>query len=131
MGYPIKFLLMPLIFSLMVGCAKEQPEKVAQDFLNHVEKGELEKAGKLGTKKTEQLLTMMASTGLKDSLQQPDYIEFRNLSCEIRNDTAVCNYTAVRRGTEGPAEETLELVRQEEGWRVHMAKDEMDKDRAR
>lgn len=114
---------------LCFGCAQEKPEKVADEFLDHVEKGELEKAGKLGTKKTEQLLTMMASTGLKDSLEQEGYIEFQDLSCNEKNDTVVCSYVAIRRGTEGPEKETVELVKEEGKWRVHIEKQQMEKDR--
>ncbi len=95
-GKTILLLFTGFIFSicLVTGCAtSKNPEKVAKKFLTHFYKCEYDEAKKYGTAKTRQIIDMMDQlVVLSGQKTFPDDSKVVMQDCEIKGDSAICNY---------------------------------------
>lgn len=120
--------LIALMGTLLLGACqqqKDQPEQVAQEFLDYIEEGELKKAKEISTKDTKKLLKLFDHTNFSDSIRNSD-MTFRDLECEVQTDSATCRYERYFKGkSEGM--ETINLVRKEGKWLVNIEKEGLNK----
>jgi len=93
------------------------PEKVAEKYLNHLNKKEFDEAKKIATEETGQMLDMMKSFSGVGGAQEVKEVKIENLKCETTEDKSVCKYTA-----EGK-EESLDLVKKDGKWLVDQKKE--------
>jgi len=97
------------------------PERVAEDFLNYLEKGEFDKAKKLGTENTHTLLeTLKAFEDLGNQFGEAEEVEPRKIydvECDVDGEKAVCIYMADDERGE------LDLLKKDDKWLVDMKKE--------
>lgn len=90
------------------------PEEAANKFLTHIEKGEFEEASQYATKETGQILTMAASFMEEEAQEQMPH---EDLVCVTEEDQAKCSYKV------GDETETIDLVKVDGEWKVHLTKE--------
>ncbi|MFP4289916.1 MAG: hypothetical protein ACLFQS_11725 [Bacteroidales bacterium] len=107
-----------LILALtLIACDPETKVKaVADKFLTHIEKGEFEEATQYATKETGQILAMAASFMEEEIREQPPHEDLRCLVEEDGN-TAKCSYQV------GDETETINLIKVDGEWKVHLTKE--------
>lgn len=98
-------------------CSSNSPEKVAEKFLNHLNKKEYAEAKKLATKESESWIDMMSSVGTGDAKEQKEPGKIEDLKCKTDADKSVCTYK------QDGKEETLNLIKQGDKWLVDMKKE--------
>ncbi|MFW5757647.1 MAG: hypothetical protein ACOC4J_00510 [Bacteroidota bacterium] len=101
----------------LISCSPEQKAKaVADKFLTHIEKGEFEEASQYATNETGQILTMAESFMEEEIREQKPH---ENLECLVEEDgnTAKCTYQA------GDETETINLIKVDGEWKVHLTKE--------
>lgn len=116
-----KLFLTTLLSIFLVACSSDSgsPEGVAEKYLNHLAKGEFDKASKLGTEDTKQLLAMMQS--LVGENEMDDGPDVESVECEVSDDgeTASCTYCCNENGEE----DKLELKKEGGKWLIDMKKE--------
>ena len=90
------------------------PEKVAEKFVNHLNKREYAEAKALGTESTAQMVSFLEQFPSDEAVED---IIVEDMNCEITGDTAICTYTA------NGEKETIELVKKDDKWLVDMKKE--------
>jgi len=96
----------------------DNPEAVAEKFLNHLAKKEYAEAKALGTEGTVQMISMMESMGaMGGEATEEETPKFENIKVEVDGEKGVCTYTA-----DGD-EETMDMVKVEGAWKVDMKKE--------
>lgn len=117
-------------FGVLTSCSGDNPEGVAEKFLNHVNKGEFEEAKKYCDKKTGELIGMMASmAGGKEAELKDKDIKAEIVSSEIKEDKATVKYKTV--GKDAPAdskEQSIDLIKEDGKWKVTIDKENMNKE---
>ena len=113
------FLVVVICFS---ACERAQtPERVAESFLNYLEKGEFDKAADYGTKNTHSLLeTLKAFEELGNQFGETEKVdprEIRDIECVVEGESAVCIYFADDEQGE------IDLVKEDGKWLVDMKKE--------
>lgn len=98
-------------------CSSNSPEKVAEKFLNHLNKKEYAEAKKMATKESESWIDMMSSLGTGDTKDQKQPGKIEDLKCKTEADKSVCTYK------QDGKDETLNLIKQGDKWLVDMKKE--------
>jgi hypothetical protein len=101
----------------LVGCFGDKPEKVAQQFMDHLSKKEFDKATELATPESAQMINLMAmmSAGQKDTKEEKITVT----DCKVTEETASCT-TKGPDGKEQPG--AIDMKKVDGDWKVHMAK---------
>ncbi|MCX7696299.1 MAG: DUF4878 domain-containing protein [Bacteroidales bacterium] len=107
-------------------CKKaEKPEKVAEDFLKYLAKGEYAKARELATGKAASLVTMIEGFAKEAGVKKQDQkkeVEIKDMKCEVKDKEATCTYK--QDGKDGKI-----MLQQVEGkWKVSQVPKEMGGD---
>ncbi|HOY33286.1 MAG TPA: hypothetical protein PKW80_15505 [Bacteroidales bacterium] len=113
---------------LMYSCSvfdvsySKKPEKIAEKFLRHFYKGEYEKAKKLGTSNTRQIIDLMEQLiAISGQNALPSETKLVMLDCNNKGDTSICNYFA------NDIKNELVLIKTDGKWLVDMKKETPDK----
>lgn len=110
------FSLFAIMLVSLVSCgSKDNPEAVADKFLNHIARGEFEKASEYASKQTGQMLALAAAFSEGSEFEQKS--NHKDLKCEIDGDTAKCTYTM-----DGETE-VIDLIKEDGKWKVHQKKE--------
>lgn len=116
-------LLLIVSFAMLACGGSDDPGKVAEKFLTHLNKQEYEEAKKLGTESTVLTIGMIESmSGMAESFggsAESEDIELEMGDCEVDGDKAKCTYTS------NGEESTINLVKKDGDWLVDMKKEEM------
>ncbi len=117
-------------FTALTSCSGDNPEAVAEKFLNHVNKAEFEEAKKYCDKKTGELIGMMASMagGKTEEMKNKD-IKTEIISSEIKDEKASVKYKIV--GKDAPAdskEQSIDLIKEDGKWKVTIDKENANKE---
>ncbi|NBL63659.1 DUF4878 domain-containing protein [Flavobacterium sp. NST-5] len=117
-------------FITLTSCSGDNPEAVAEKFLNHVNKAEFEEAKKYCDKKTGELIGMMASmAGGKTAEMKDKDIKTEIISSEIKDEKASVKYKIV--GKDAPAdskEQSIDLIKEDGKWKVTIDKENANKE---
>ena len=97
----------------------DTPDKVAEKFLNHLNKKEFAEAKKLATPESAAMIEMQESFS-KMGGEQAKEAKIENMKCKEEGDKATCDYTK-----DGEAEK-IELVKKDGKWLVDMKKETPD-----
>jgi hypothetical protein len=110
-----------LYFSCRVS-EETRVRKVSIDFLTALNKKDYQKAMKMGTPATKQMLKIMESFGsladLSNTKEEEKTLNIQNFSCRIHNDSAHCIYMNHFK------DESLNLVKVKGNWLVDMKKED-------
>ncbi len=103
--------------------AKRSMEQTTADFLTALEKKEYNKAKKLGTQNTKQMLDLLQELArlapLSPDLGGKSNIDERKINCKKKGDKAVCDYCCNQAG----APDQVHLINVDGKWLVDMKKD--------
>jgi len=116
----IQFVLATTLIVALSACSGGgTPEAVAEQYLKHLAKGDLDKAAKLGTDDTKQLLAMLG--GLMGDQKPEEEGEVKDVKCDVDEDgeTAVCTYCCNDQGES----DKLDLKKVKGKWLVDMKKE--------
>ena len=114
----LKFIFASAIVMSMTACSGGgTPEAVAEQYLKHLAKGDFDKAAKLGTDDTKQLLGMLK--GLMGGVTPEGEQEVKDIKCDVDGETAVCTYCCNDQGES----DKLDLKQVNGKWLVDMKKE--------
>lgn len=95
----------------------DNPEKVAEKFLNALNKKDYNEAKKYGTESTIQMIAMMESfKGMTPDTETKD-VKIENMKCAVDGEKAKCTYN------QDGKEEKIDLVKKDNKWLVDMKKE--------
>lgn len=115
----INSLVAVMMVFIIASCAKKGPEAVAEKFLDHFNKKEYAEAKKLGTKATQDMISMLEQLG--DIETEPaEEVKIEGMKCTVEGEKATCNFT------KNGEEDTIMLMKEENIWKVHMPKEMPD-----
>lgn len=97
----------------------DTPDKVAEKFLNHLNKKEFAEAKKIATTESAAMIDMQESFS-KMGGEQTKEAKIENMKCKEEGEKATCEYTK-----DGEAEK-LDLVKKDGKWLVDMKKESPD-----
>lgn len=97
----------------------DTPDKVAEKFLNHLNKKEFAEAKKIATAESAAMIDMQESFS-KMGGEQTKEAKIENMKCKEEGEKATCEYTK-----DGEAEK-LDLVKKDGKWLVDMKKESPD-----
>ncbi len=121
-----------LSFTFFASCSSDNdPEAVAEKFLNHVNKGEFKEAKEYCDEQTASLIGMMESmAGDKTKELKDQNIKTEIISSEVKDDKATVKYksTGGKAGATTGAEQTLNLVKVDGKWKVTIDKENANKE---
>ena len=106
-----------LVAVFLNSCSSNSPEKVAEKFLNHLNKKEYADAKKLATKESESWIDMMSSLSTGDTKDQKPAGKIEDLKCKTEADKSTCTYK------QDGKDESLNLIKQGDKWLVDMKKE--------
>lgn len=120
------FYLVVAMSALFVSCSGNGPEAAAKNFVEHTSKGEFAEAKKYCTERTAAMVSMlegMAGEKAAEMKEKNKDIKVNIVSSEIKEDKAKVKYTVS--GGEGgdSSEKELDLVKEEDEWKVDMNKE--------
>lgn len=125
------FMLLAFVsFGFLASCSNDNdPEAVAEKFLNHVNKGEFKEAKEYCDEQTAQLIGMMESmvAGKKDEMKNAD-AKVEIISSEIKDDKATVKYKTTGGKEAATTEQSLQLVKVDGKWKVTIDKENMNKE---
>jgi len=104
------------------GCFKKNnstPEVVAEKFLHHFNNREYAEAKKLGTQATFDMISFWESFPSDEPIE---YLYITDMNCTEDGDKARCTYL------ENGNYATIELIKEEDVWKVHMPKEMTDEE---
>ena len=113
--FKLTVVLLAVVF--LNSCASNSPEKVAEKFLNHLNKKEYAEAKKLATKESESWIDMMSSLGTGDTKEVKEPGKIEDLKCKTEADKSTCTYK------QDGKDESLNLIKQGDKWLVDMKKE--------
>jgi len=99
--------------------SSDTPEKVAEKFLNHINKKEFAEAKKIATPESAASIDMLESFA-KMGGEQTKETKIENMKCKIDGDKAACDYT------ENGEAKKLDLIKKDGKWLVEMKKESPD-----
>ena len=115
-----------LVVFLTACSGGNSPESVAEQYLKHLANGDIDKAAKLGTDDTKQLLAMIG--GLMGDQKPEEAAEVKDVKCDVdeNGESAVCTYCCNDQGES----DKVELTKVKGKWLVDMKKETPDFDDA-
>jgi len=97
---------------------KNTPEYVADKFLFHLNRLELEEAKQYGTESTKNILNLLQSmVAFIPDQQAPELVTVVISHCEVQGNIAICHYTSNNKS------DTLELLNVDGVWLVNLKKE--------
>jgi hypothetical protein len=99
--------------------SSDTPDKVAEKFLNHINKKEFAEAKKIATPESAASIDMLESFA-KMGGEQTKEMKIENMKCKEDGDKAACDYT------ENGEAKKLDLVKKDGKWLVEMKKESPD-----
>jgi len=107
-----KTFLFIITLGLFIACSPPSPEKVAQNYVENVAKGDIWEAKKYVTESTEKMLNIMVKSTVIEV--NPDF-EFNFIKDSIVGDRAWVKYS-----DEKNVEGTIPLIKSKGEWKVHL-----------
>ena len=110
-----KFAFISLLFSLLIaacGSVEQDPEEVAESYLNYLNNKEYDKAKELGTENTRKMIDKFEFFGALNGAVGSGRAIIENIKCIVDGDKAICSFTA-----DGESKEMI-LVRVDGKWLV-------------
>jgi len=98
----------------------DAPDKVADKFLNHLNKKEYAEAKKLATTESAASIDMVESFSKMGGEQAVKEVKIEGLKCKEEGEKAACDYT------ENGEAKKLDLVKKDGKWLVEMKKESPD-----
>lgn len=122
----IRVLIALIFITFLISCqlfksGKNNPEFVAQTFLEHIQRLEFEEAKEYSTEETKMMLTFFTTISelVPDSQRvtetKPDVVIHE---CVVQGETAQCSYSA------NGKDQTIDLLKQDGKWLVDMKKED-------
>ncbi|MFA4852895.1 MAG: hypothetical protein WC599_10285 [Bacteroidales bacterium] len=116
----LKLAVIALAVITMNACkSSDTPEKVAEKFLNHINKKEFAEAKKIATPESAASIDMLESFA-KMGGEQTKETKIENMKCKEDGDKAACDYT------ENGEAKKLDLIKKDGKWLVEMKKESPD-----
>ena len=108
------------------------PAKVALFFSKAIAQQDIDKAKLVSTASTHQVLNILqtlqdAQTDKKVDVEATAATvkAIKKAKCSVENDQALCTICCMEEGTEASESEGLHLIREDDKWLVHMAKESL------
>ncbi|NTW31710.1 MAG: hypothetical protein HGB12_03645 [Bacteroidetes bacterium] len=95
----------------------DTPDKVAEKFLNHLNKKEYAEAKKLATTESAASIDMVESFSKMGGDQTAKEVKIEGLKCKVEGEKAACDYTENGEGKK------IDLVKKDGKWLVEMKKE--------
>jgi len=116
----VSFAVIAMAVITMNACKNsDTPDKVAEKFLNHINKKEFAEAKKLATPESSASIDMLERFSQMGG-DQPKETKIEDMKCTEDGDKAVCEYK------EDGEEKKLDLVKKDGKWLVEMKKESPD-----